>query len=77
MPWKEYQLSADHSAELQTKGWRIYSAIAEFYRLQVRVPAGLNLHSEWTLEMSATLRKRMPTAEVIYPRSLPACNGAH
>jgi hypothetical protein len=77
MPWKEYKLSADHSAELETKGWRIYSAIAEFYRLQVRLPAGMNARSEWTVELSSTLHKRMPTAEVIYPRSLPVCNGAH
>jgi hypothetical protein len=77
IPWKEYKLTADHSAELQTKGWRIYSAIAEFYRLQVQVPAGVNPRSEWTVELSSTLQKRMPTAEVIYPRLLPACNGAN
>jgi hypothetical protein len=77
MPWKEYKLSADHSGELETKGWRMYSAIAESYRLQVRLPAGMNARSEWIMELSPTLQKRIPTAEVIYPRSLPVCNGAH
>jgi hypothetical protein len=77
MPWKEYKLSADHSAELQTRGWRIYSAIAEFYRLQVRLPGSLNQRSEWTLELSSAIQKRAPTAETIYPRLLPACDAAH
>jgi hypothetical protein len=54
--------------KIRTRSRRIYSAVAESYRLQVRLPTGANPRSDLTLELSSTLQKRMPTTAVAASR---------
>jgi hypothetical protein len=73
--WKEYKLSDAHLQELLDEAARMYTAIAAFYRVRVRVPPGLKRRESWKLDLTDDIRTRVPYAYVVYPRLLEPCSG--
>lgn len=72
-PVKEYKLTSDHLNELQKKGWRMYVAALEVYRVQVKLSTALTQPIEWHLDLSEAVRKRIPLAKTLYLRRLLPC----
>jgi hypothetical protein len=72
-PWKEYKLTDAHLKEVLETAARMYIAIAAFYRMSVRVPAGLKHREPWKLDLTADARNKVPYAYVAYPRFLEPC----
>jgi hypothetical protein len=74
-PRKEYKLTEAHLQELLDEAARMYTAIATFYRVCVRVPPGLKRRESWKLDLTNDIRKKVPYAYVVYPRLLEPCAG--
>jgi hypothetical protein len=72
-PWKEYKLSDAHLQDLLEEAARMYVAIATFYRVSIRVPAGLKRREGWNLDLTDNIRKKVPHAYMVYPRLLEPC----
>ncbi|HKW74472.1 MAG TPA: vWA domain-containing protein [Terriglobales bacterium] len=70
---REYKLTDAHLHNLQDEVARMYSAIATFYRVGIRVPPGLKRREPWKLDLSDEIRKKVPAAYVVYPRFLEPC----
>ncbi|PYV08439.1 MAG: hypothetical protein DMG23_13525, partial [Acidobacteria bacterium] len=67
-PWREYELSDKRLQELQYLGVQLYKAIAQYYRLRLKLPA-----RDFSLDLADSARKDVPLAAVIYPTRLPGC----
>lgn len=72
-PRRTYKLTDAHLHDLQNEIARMYSAIATFYRVGIRVPPGLKRREPWKLDLSDEIRKKVPAAYVVYPRFLEPC----
>lgn len=72
-PWKEYKLSDAHLQELLEEAARMYVAIATFYRVSIRVPSSLKRRESWKLDLTDNIRKKVPHANMVYPRFLEPC----
>lgn len=70
---REYKLTDEHLEALRRESWQMYGAVAEFYRVLLIPPANSGNHEKWSLELSESIRKRVPQAKVLFPRELPAC----
>jgi len=73
MPWKEYKLTDARLEELKNEASQLYGVISEFYRVAIVPPPHAKEHEYWKLDLSESLRKRVPQAKVLYPRDLPPC----
>lgn len=67
-----YRLTPERLTAVQRKGVYMYAAIEEFYRVRI-MASGWTKSEGWNLDLSGELRKKVPTAKVIYPRHLTPC----
>jgi hypothetical protein len=68
-PQGGYQLTSARIEDLQKKVYQLTGAIAEFYAVNVKAPAGAE-KQQWKIELASDLRKN---TYALYPRWVGAC----
>ncbi len=67
-PQRKYQLTDERLQDVTQRGGQLYKGITDYYRIRlVSPPEG------FAIDLSDSVRKRFPNAQIAYPRKLPGC----
>ncbi len=67
-PWRQYKLTDERKLEIKRLAGQLYKGIIEYYVVRANSPA-----PEFQLDLADPVRKDLPNARVVYPRSLARC----